>query len=577
LSQTLSHMIEALKLEVDALKRKGRAAPLKLGKGKRIEQAGGRWIYGFSLEPDRKYNFDLPAIIRVKGEELGCEVVSFQKGALRLAIPKDLGLEISQAYLFFDDTELIKKLIERLYQVRSQTTSFNHDAAERIIGNRPLTSIQTPTPAEPPKDGLQLNPEQQQAVEHSLGNSVTYLWGPPGTGKTLTLARMAEAHYRAGRSVLLVSNTNIAVDTALEMLAQRLEDDEGFQNGAVLREGLVAKPELRSRFGDCVILDEVVKRLGQPLWVEKEKLRARLKELQQDQKQTALLIQTHGRLKTLETRLQSLEGGQLKAENKARQHKEIEHQQNGQAETLWRETQRGHGMNCILRFLRRINLEDLRRERTKALHAARNAAEEARRQNQAAQKAKAELERMEPEHLELIKKLESAPSHHQCRKHAKAIQSEIDDKQERVNEISRKLDALGKQIEDACRVKATTVYRSYLGGQELKPFDVVMIDEASMVMLPMAYFAAGLSRQAVVAAGDFRQIPPIVQSKDAKAETWLIRDVFMAAGIPGQTGQQAKVPALVSLQTQYRMREPICEVVSRFFLSRPSIEYLPFG
>ena len=63
------------------------------------------------------------------------------------------------------------------------------------------------------------NQSQQQAITKALGNEVTYIIGPPGTGKTLTLAAIAFALIRAGRSVLIVAHTNIAVDNAILKLA----------------------------------------------------------------------------------------------------------------------------------------------------------------------------------------------------------------------------------------------------------------------------------------------------------------------------------------------------------------------
>src|SRR5207302_2182316 len=99
-----------------------------------------------------------------------------------------------------------------------------------------------------------------------------FLWGPPGTGKTTTLARIVEAHFRAGRSVLLVSNTNIAVDTALEKIAQRLEHDPLFHSGAVLRHGPLVKDELKKKYGEHVVLDRIVERLGIDLNGRKRKL-----------------------------------------------------------------------------------------------------------------------------------------------------------------------------------------------------------------------------------------------------------------------------------------------------------------
>ena len=102
-------------------------------------------------------------------------------------------------------------------------------------------------------------------------------------------------------------------------------------------------------------------------------------------------------------------------------------------------------------------------------------------------------------------------------------------------------------------------------------------------MPPLVYWAAGLASRSVTVAGDFRQLPPVVAAPAAPAA--LKRDVFEVAGIPHRLKQPP--PYLVSLGTQYRMREPICDVVNRLFYperplrSHPSVRQadtaLPFS
>ena len=69
---------------------------------------------------------------------------------------------------------------------------------------------------------------------------------------------------------MLVSNTNIAVDTALEKIGDRLKTDTGFQSGTVLRHGPILKPELKEKYGTQLDIEAVVERLGQNL--QKQKL-----------------------------------------------------------------------------------------------------------------------------------------------------------------------------------------------------------------------------------------------------------------------------------------------------------------
>ena len=64
-------------------------------------------------------------------------------------------------------------------------------------------------------------PSQQEAYESCMSIGVRLVWGPPGTGKTRVLAEAIGALAAAGRRVLLVSATNIAVDNALLGVAAR--------------------------------------------------------------------------------------------------------------------------------------------------------------------------------------------------------------------------------------------------------------------------------------------------------------------------------------------------------------------
>lgn len=59
------------------------------------------------------------------------------------------------------------------------------------------------------------SPAQCEAYTSCLSPGVRLVWGPPGTGKTRVLSEAINALARAGRRVLLVSSTNIAVDNAL--------------------------------------------------------------------------------------------------------------------------------------------------------------------------------------------------------------------------------------------------------------------------------------------------------------------------------------------------------------------------
>lgn len=77
-----------------------------------------------------------------------------------------------------------------------------------------------------------LRPAQREALEEAEARSFSFVWGPPGTGKSYTLGHIA-AHFRAqGKKILLLSNTNAAVDVTTFAI-----DDACGRTNAPLKEG----------------------------------------------------------------------------------------------------------------------------------------------------------------------------------------------------------------------------------------------------------------------------------------------------------------------------------------------------
>ena len=60
----------------------------------------------------------------------------------------------------------------------------------------------------------ELNTGQQRAWTACCSPGLHLVWGPPGTGKTKVIAQSLQDLAARGKSVLLVSMTNIAVDNA---------------------------------------------------------------------------------------------------------------------------------------------------------------------------------------------------------------------------------------------------------------------------------------------------------------------------------------------------------------------------
>jgi hypothetical protein len=127
----------------------------------------------------------------------------------------------------------------------------------------------------------------------------------------------------------------------------------------------------------------------------------------------------------------------------------------------------------------------------------------------------------------------------------------------RLREVEAKITALRDSVLREARVLGATCTKAHLSQKDIGQVDMTIIDEASMVILPVVWFSAGLSKERVVISGDFRQMPPIVPTQQEAVFEVLGRDAFTAAGV-----KDPDDGCLMMLGTQYRMRPEICELIA---------------
>lgn len=136
-----------------------------------------------------------------------------------------------------------------------------------------------------------LLPAQEDTYRACLGSGLWLVWGPPGTGKTRVLRSAVCDLIAAGKRVLLVSGTNIAVDNALLGVVR----ERRHQLGDVVR---VGPPQLREIADDPQVC--------LPLMV-----RARLAEVDEQRRAAAVdlleMNRREARLQDLEARLAGFE------------------------------------------------------------------------------------------------------------------------------------------------------------------------------------------------------------------------------------------------------------------------------
>ena len=116
-----------------------------------------------------------------------------------------------------------------------------------------------------------------------------------------------------------------------------------------------------------------------------------------------------------------------------------------------------------------------------------------------------------------------------------------------IRETEAEITALRKTVLRDARIVGATCTRAYLTA-EIGQFDLVLVDEASMVSRPEVWFSAGLASERVVISGDFRQIPSIVTTDQEAIYQELGLDSFTAT-----ERTKTDAPGLAMLTTQFRM------------------------
>jgi uncharacterized coiled-coil protein SlyX len=227
---------DALNAEIIAVRRANDRNALVLRNGKQVGQVGRQFLYRFALENAFQMPSDVPGTIEVpQFQPVAATVLQLEGLAILLSAAADFGDFVPFARLSTDLSQLLVRLIERIEEYGGEP----NPTGDRVLGLAPVTGKIFEGKIQEIEDG-----HQAAAVRSALGRDVTYIWGPPGTGKTFTIGQIGAELIRQGRSLLLVSHTNTAVDQAVIQIRQGLTDGE-FEDGSILRVGQPVERRLR--------------------------------------------------------------------------------------------------------------------------------------------------------------------------------------------------------------------------------------------------------------------------------------------------------------------------------------------
>ncbi len=263
LTGMLADFRDALRDEIKTIEKSGQSSTLLRG-GRQVESNGSDFWYKFQVDYLPSVPSDAPCNLIVGKNQYNVTVVSFDQSEIILASAVELPDAIAQARLENGATVLMERLIKRI----EDNAEKNNPAGARMLpmyvddGKEGFTIIE---PDLTVKTFERMNEGQNDAVSSSLRNDITYIWGPPGTGKTTVIGHIIKELYKSSRNVLVVSHTNIAVDGAIEKVAELRRDDGSCP---VLRIGISQK-----KLPEEVSMKSHVRILGEELFARQEELK----------------------------------------------------------------------------------------------------------------------------------------------------------------------------------------------------------------------------------------------------------------------------------------------------------------
>jgi hypothetical protein len=493
----------------------------KVVQGRRTIAESGRVIYSFRTQGDLPFrDFASVQLITSSGFYAGT-VLGRTRGAITLAVSADLGPVISTARIDGEEGDVLQTLITRLKALKAAEAprGFNRELALQALRLPPSSEHRASNEAEgAPED---LTDDQREAFERAMSRQVTFLWGPPGTGKTRLLGALAWHFYKSGKRVLIASHTNQAVDGVVESLCARITERgrSSIPEGTILRLGSMVKESTIRRFGEQVQLDRVMHRSHEKVSSRLDALKGELcdvrNKLFETSKKLSLLdsyADLHGQLQKLRSELKGDESGLKHVVRRVFQSSDAL-----QDEAPHRQQELRESISLLETNLAQVT---------------------------------AELQGCERQQLA---ELSLDLSHRQL---------EIS---EAIAMLEKFMRDLRLSLLDRARIVATTASRALISAADLSQFDVVLIDEASMLPLPLSFVLSGFARDKVVIAGDFRQLPAVAMSDSHMVRHWYSRDIFECAGVVDAVDARVEHPAIATLTTQFRSNATLCGLINERF------------
>lgn len=238
--------IKALESEIDTLR--AYPAVVEWRDGARV---GAREFKFRSMHPALRFAESIRGLIPGQEEDEMAEVVSMEHGETVLRFTHFDRPVLSNLRLEWENEFVPRKTRDEMVGLTKQEEWLQRTEVLGLRSGSEQEQDAFAASSPPPEMDPMLNASQRAAIHAALTKPCIYLWGPPGTGKTATLGHIVALSLAQGDRVLLVSNTNRAVDVVLKSACLALE-----------RNQVAIQPNRLTRFGDPVIDDDQIQGLA---------------------------------------------------------------------------------------------------------------------------------------------------------------------------------------------------------------------------------------------------------------------------------------------------------------------------
>ena len=545
---------------------------INLSNGTKQPSLSGEYgfLYAFKYDSDEEFFEGVRIDIKVGSRKIKGSIVSIFGLKIRtlvIALDEDCGGIVDHCSITQDDAAFIEALQNRLEiesgQVdrnKGKPVGMNLILADGLLAGK---SNKFKNSSKVRIDYNELNEGQIDFTKKMVENSISFLWGPPGTGKTQTLGAGLTYFYDSGERSLITSNTNKAVDQVLLKLCKRLKNEgklSDLEDGKIVRVGRISHDELEKDFSSYVTVDGIAARRGSEMQkkintLEKEKPALELKlnklvplweSFKELEKVNATLDSNN---KKLEKIMADLEQNGTTIEVLKAHIFKLEKEKMDYAKKGFLGKTFGKSIDLI---------EDQLSVSSKNL-----AAEEAQ---QSDLKSKSYRFSETSKTIKLkVKNLQSeliGENSTKLNQNIENLETSINNVNAEISRLNKEMEGLRKTIISEALIVGATLTKTFLSPKDLGKFENVIIDEASMALLPALYFVASQSQKRCIISGDFRQIPAIVQSKNKTIFDILGHNIFKFSGMEEAFEDSNEGSNAGVLTQQYRMDPKICSLIS---------------